>query len=137
MKKETGIAVFLGIVAGISIALFVILGARGQKKTNGTVMQSDLTPTVSVVTDQVSPLTITAPSEDVVVESSTIDVKGSAQKDALVVIQSPGGEVIFKNAKTNFSEEITLVPGENIIKVTTYSLKTIDSRSVVIYFVKE
>lgn len=137
MKKETGIAVFLGIVAGISIAFFVILGARGQQKTNGTVMQSDLTPTVSVVTDQVSPLTITAPSEDTVVESSTIFVKGSAQKDALVVIQSPSGEVIFKNTKTNFSEEITLVPGENIIKVTTYSVKTIDSRSVVIYFVKE
>jgi len=137
MKKETGIAVFLGIIAGISIALFVILGARGQQKTNGTVMQSDITPTVSVVTDQVSPLTISSPSEDVIVESSTVRVKGSAQKDALVVIQSPGDEVIFKNKDTHFSEEITLVPGENIIKVTTYSLKTIDSRSVVIYFVKE
>lgn len=137
MKKETGIAVFLGIIAGISIALFVILGARGQQKTNGNVMQSDITPTVSIVTGQISPLIISSPSEDVIVESSTLLVKGSAQKDALVVIQSPGDEVIFKNKNTQFSEEITLVPGENIIKVTTYSLKTIDSRSVVIYFIKD
>lgn len=137
MKKETGIAVFLGILAGISIAIFVIFGTRGQQKTQGTLMQSDLTPTVSVVTQEVSPLTLSAPSEDAVTESSTVTVKGSAQKDALVVIQSPGDEEIFRNTEKNFAKEITLIPGENIIKVTTYSLRNIDSRSVVIYFIKE
>ncbi len=137
MKKETGIAVFLGILAGVAIALFVIFGARSQQKPNGTIMQSDVTPSVSVALDELSPLAITQPSEDAVTESDTVEVKGSAQKDALVIIQSVGDEVIFRNTDKNFSEKINLVPGENIIKVTTYSAKNIDSRSVTIYSIED
>lgn len=137
MKKETGIAVFLGILAGVAIALFVIFGARSQQKTNGTIMQADVTPSVTVAANEVSPLAITQPLEDSVTESKTTIVKGSAQKGALVVIQTVGDEAIFRNTDKNFSQEVHLVPGENIIKVTTYSSKTIDSRSVTIYLIEE
>ena len=81
-------------------------------KTNGNVMQSDITPTVSIVTGQISPLIISSPSEDVIVESSTLLVKGSAQKDALVVIQSPGMRSFSKTKIHNSLRKLLLFRGK-------------------------
>ena len=134
MKKETGIAVFLGILAGILIAFFVISGTRREQQTPSGVIQSNITPTIVIATNEISPITIEEPKSEAIVTSADITVKGSAQEDALVVIQTAIDERVFKNKAKTFSEDVQVAPGENTIKITTYSHKNIDSKSVVIYY---
>ncbi len=60
-------------------------------------------------------LEIENPSSDVVTSEKTITIKGKAEKESRVEIN---GQEIFKNTEGNFSEEIYLEKGINIIKIT-------------------
>ena len=136
MKKETGIAVFLGILAGVAIAVFVIIGAQ-QSRSSGDVMQGTITPTVTSVSESMSPLVISQPQNETLTSSDSIKVSGTTQKNALIVIQSPAGESVFTAKSTSFESTIELAPGENAIKVTSYTPKNVTSKSFVIYSISD
>lgn len=135
MKKETIIAIILGIIAGISIAGVVIINSRSSSKADGNVILDGVSPTLAVNRNETSPLLISEPETEAVVDTQTVLLKGSGPENALIIIQSPSQEYTFKNVKTNFSQKLELIPGENAIRVTSYDKKNVDSRSLVIYYV--
>lgn len=134
MKKETGIAVFLGIMAGVAIAVFVIIGTR-QTKPSGEIIEGTITPSISSISQETSPLVVTTPENESFVKSDSIKIAGTTQKNALVVIQSPVDEEVFTSKGTSFESSIDLAPGENMVKITTYTSKNITSKSLIIYSV--
>lgn len=133
MKKETSIAIFLGIIAGIGIAIFVILNSRGVTQDSGETILGDVSPTLAITTEDIDPLTISSPEDESVVDTNSIRIEGSTQAGALVIIQTPLQEDVIQSENGDFSSEVELVSGENEIKVTAYSEKNIDTRTLTIY----
>ena len=122
MKKETVIAISLGIFLGIGVALIMVARTRQQEtaKTKTISSETNITPKVSLTDNKYQLLEISQPQDSVIIDSETVKIRGKASKDSLIIIQSPIKEVIIKNSNVNFSSDFPLTDGENIIKVSAY-----------------
>lgn len=122
MKKETIVAIFLGIGLGIIVALVIIVQSKRQEITKAKTLNEagKITPKVTVQNLQFQSLEVTAPEDKIIVGSSSVVIKGKAIKDALIVIQSPVKDLVFKNIKEEFSQEFPLALGENVIRIAVY-----------------
>ncbi len=122
MKKETIIAIILGVIIGGGVAFSLITKTKEKQieetKTVSNVNQNK--PTISIINNNLQTLEITKPPATFISEKKTITIKGKASKNALIVIQSPIKQIVFKNKNKDFSVDFPLVLGENIIKVTVY-----------------
>lgn len=136
MKKETIIATVLGIAAGISIGIFVLINARRASNTDD-VINENITPTIAIDTNSIEPLLITAPKDETVTSDETINIVGKSSANSVVTIQTPSEEQVIENDAGEFTATLTLLPGENHVRITAYSKKNIDSRSLVIYYIEE
>ncbi|MEN9328168.1 MAG: Glucodextranase, domain [Candidatus Parcubacteria bacterium] len=127
MKKETLIAVILGIMFGVVVAFFMIFKTKDQQTQKVkplTTSTMQVTPTVPVKNTEYQPLAISEPEAGIITDKNSITIKGSTGKDALIVIQSPLKSVTFKNDKEDFSAVFPLAFGENVILVTAYPKDT-------------
>lgn len=121
MKKETIIAIFLGVVFGLLVAALMIFKTKetALEKTK-TVTSNHITPTVSLKNTNLQNLEISEPVDGALVNKKSITIKGRASKDSLFVVQSPIKDLVFKNEKEQFSFEFPLALGENVIKISVY-----------------
>lgn len=121
MKKETVIAISLGVVFGLLVAVLMIFKTKenAMEKTK-TVTSNHITPTVSLKNTTLQNLEITEPADGVMVNQKSITIKGKANKNSLFVVQSPIKDLVFKNEKEQFSFDFPLALGENVIKISVY-----------------
>jgi hypothetical protein len=117
MRKETLIAIILGIAAGIGIAFFLVHQSGNSPKNNNVILDK-ITPTVAIDTSEIEPLIIQSPESGLVTNKSDIELTIAAPKESLIVIQSLIQEITLKNSQRSVTQKIKLVPGENIIKIT-------------------
>lgn len=122
MKKETSIAVFLGILFGVFVAIFMISKTKEKnlEKSKPITVGSKISPTVAIPTKQLQNFEILEPKENIIVNTKSITIRGKASKDALIVIHSPIKELAFKNVKEDFSVSFPLAFGENVIQAVVY-----------------
>jgi hypothetical protein len=122
MKKESFIAVFLGILLGLGVATVMIIKSRDQNTTKNKPLTTNNspTPTVSISNLQMQGLEISSPVDGGIVNSATIKINGKAAKQALIVIQSPIKDMVVQNEGTDFSYDFPLALGENVIKIAVY-----------------
>ncbi len=122
MKKETIIAILVGCALGLLTAVFVILQTKEKQLdtakpiTNQT--KSKQSNPSKIINQTI--LEIKAPTQGIIVSQDSVTIDGEANKDALIIIQSPIKEVIFKNTKTKFTQKFPLAFGENIIQIIVY-----------------
>ncbi len=120
MKKETTVAVSMGIIFGLIVAMVMMLKIkRDETQKTKSLTNITITPTI-VPNQQALSLEITDPSDGVIINTNTITIKGKAAQDSLIVIQSPIKDIVMKNTQTTFSIDFPLSFGENVIKVTAY-----------------
>ena len=122
MKKETATAVFLGVVLGIIVA-FVMIFKSGQQesaKFKSLTSTTNVSPTINLNNSNLQSFELVEPKDGSIYSNDTIKIKGKANKNDLVVIESPIKELIFKNNSINFSVDFPLVHGENVIKISIY-----------------
>lgn len=138
MKKEVGLAIFFGVGLGLFVAFLMVFQIRKIQPKGSTI-----TPTAPVKISQEpieSALQITEPKDDTIVSKKTINVAGKAEKNALVVVQSPLNENVVKSTKDTFSIPFDLAIGENVIDVTVYpatSSGRIQHKTVTVYYLDE
>ncbi|OGK18456.1 hypothetical protein A2866_00625 [Candidatus Roizmanbacteria bacterium RIFCSPHIGHO2_01_FULL_39_8] len=123
MKKETVIAVFFGILFGAVVALFLIAKNKEfQFNTTKTIAPSGIlnqkAKSNPLVTDI---LEISEPQNNSIFSTNSVQIKGSAEKNSLIVILSPIKEMIFSNEQKDFSVNFPLALGENVINITVHS----------------
>src|SRR3990167_9439134 len=128
MKKETTIAIILGVITGVVMAILIILNSNKTSKPSNNMLQPSISPLVQFNTKKGSPLLITSPANKLISSSSSITITGSCAKNALLVFQSASFESAIKTDASSFSTPVTLKTGENKFKITQYVDKTIDSR---------
>jgi hypothetical protein len=122
MKKETVIAIFLGLVFGGVVAIFISLKSKDIELSKNKVIAPPKEKTLSsnLTETEIQNLEISEPANNAIFEKDTISFKGIAAKDSLIVIQSPIKDLIFKNTQGKFDLEFPLALGENSIKIVVY-----------------
>lgn len=119
MNRETLIAIFLGFAGGILVALLLIIVPRKVAKTNDN---TSPTPTPSQeINQQDSKLSISNPENQALIENSKIVVSGSTIANSkLVILGANTDTVITADDNGNYSVEVEIYEGENLITVTAY-----------------
>ncbi len=133
MKKESFIAVLLGVGAGVTIAILLITNSKSKNADSKKIISPAVTPTVAIVQEQIFSLNIKSPANNSSTTKDSITITGSAPKNSLIVINSATGDKTFKTEKENFKTDFPLSLGENAIYVTAYSQKNSASKTLKIY----
>jgi len=137
MKKETTTAIILGVVFGIIIALLLTFAAKERVIKKKKIIPPKITPTMPIFQPKTQTLEIQEPANGSVVDKNTIVIKGKAEKNSLMIVQSHTAEKALKLTDNNFSLEFPLSLGENLIKITIYQEKNSDEKTLKIYYLNE
>ena len=124
MKKETIIAIFFGVAFGAVVAIILLAKNKEFQLTKSkTIAPTEKASTVKKnVIANIKPLEILEPDNGAVFETNSVTIKGTADKDVLIIIQSPIKETALKNIKGQFSLNFPLSLGENVIHITAYTM---------------
>lgn len=141
MRKETIIAIGMGILLGVGIGFVVLFQSRRGDEAKVIPVTGDTENkkiVKSVVPADKKILEIPEPKPDSIVSTNKINIKGKAEKNSLIVIQTPLSNTVFKNEQEDFSSNITLALGENTISISAYSgNSTPQEVTLKVYYVKE
>lgn len=142
MKKETIIAIFFGILFGSLVAVVLLTKNKEFQltKTKTIVETNSVGNQNKTSVPLAKTLEIMEPQDNFVTDKDVLTIKGKADKDALIIVQSPTKDVVIKNEKEQFSVNLPLSLGENIIDVTLYSKGTqtrIQEKELHVYYLSE
>lgn len=122
MKRETIVAVLFGILFGAVVAFIILTKNKELQLTKTkTIAPTQNLQSANTLQTASKPLQIFEPQDGSVIDKDVVSIKGKAEKNSLLVIQSPQKDMVFKNEKEQFSQNFPLVLGENVIKVTLYA----------------
>jgi hypothetical protein len=141
MRKETIIAIVMGILLGVGIGFVVLFQSRKGDEAKVIPVSGDTENTKIVKTSTPQGqaiLEISEPKNKVVVNTNKITIKGAADKNSLIVIQSPITNTVFKTEKIDFTSSVPLALGENTISISAYSdSSTPQEMTLQVYYIKE
>ncbi|MDO8741783.1 MAG: hypothetical protein Q7J11_01415 [Candidatus Roizmanbacteria bacterium] len=121
MKKETIVAIFLGLLFGGVVAVFISFKSKDIELAKNKVIappKEKAPPNFIGVEPQ--PFELTEPADKAIVGSNTVRFKGTVAKGSLMVVQSPIKDLIVSNKQEKFDFEFPLALGENSIKIVVY-----------------
>lgn len=142
MKKETIIAIFLGITFGGILGFFLITKNKEIQINKNKGIAPTGTDTKNPNQNKVNfqALEITEPNDSSITDKNSITIKGRVTKNSLIVVQTPIRETVFKNDKEDFKIDLPLALGENVIKIVAYPQDkqlNIQEKNLNIYYLKE
>lgn len=122
MKKETMVAIFLGLLFGGVVAVFISLKSKDIELAKNKVIapQKEKTISPNLSGTEIEPFELTEPADKTIVEINSVRLKGKVAKDSLIVIQSPIKDMIVSNKQEKFDLVFPLAIGENSIKIVVY-----------------
>jgi hypothetical protein len=116
MKKEVVIAVVLGVVVGLIIT-FGIYTANAALQRRARQLTATPSPT-PLTNEQKSSIILFSPEDNTLTDKDALSVSGTTTANSLVVIFVNEQEhVTTADEKGNFSEEVELVGGSNILTI--------------------
>ncbi len=120
MKKETGVAISMGIIFGLVFSFVVILNTQ----KNQTVTQKQQTQK-KVVTGAgtgvaIEPLIVSAPTDGVVLDTNKVSLKGTTEKGSFLVVQTQTKDLTATAENGAFTIDVPLSLGENVIHISSY-----------------
>ena len=139
MKKESLIAIILGLFFGFVFAVFIVIILSQNKLEKRKILVSEknvatLSPAKKI---DFTPLTIDKPNNNIIVNKDQISIEGSVDKDSLIIIQSPIKDLVLQNKEKKFTVDFPLALGENVIKIVVYpkhsNIKT-QEKTLFIYY---
>lgn len=122
MKKETIIAVIFGIILGGVFGLYLINKNKETQLTKNKVIAPSNAPNKTLSTDngKIQNLEISSPQDGIVVNGNNVKIIGKAEINSLIIIQTPVNDLSFKINKIDFSVDLPLALGENVIRIVAY-----------------
>ncbi len=118
MKKEVLIAVVLGIIVGLVITFGMYTANTALQRKAQQTKDAVATPTPSNTTQETqrSSIIIYGPEDNMLTDKDKVQLSGSTFPNATIVIFVNDKEVVTSaDAKGNFSAELALVGGSNVI----------------------
>lgn len=144
MKKETLVAIILGLGLGTGVAFFLVFKTQEKKIENTKTISNNITNITKTPTDKnqsdFKPLEIIEPENNQITDKKNITIKGRAVKGSLIVIQSPIKELIIENKEEAFTADFPLALGENTILILAYNNKVQiepQTKELKVYYLEE
>ena len=140
MKKETMIAVLLGLLFGAVLAVIISFKSKEIQLTKNKIIEQPKDKNVSPNSSgsELKPFELTEPADKAIVETNAIHLKGTVEKDSLILIQSPIKDIALRNTGEKFDIEFPLALGENSIKIVVYPKEKQfrpQEKSIRVYFI--
>lgn len=120
MKKETSIAVGMGIVFGLVFSFLVIANTQ---KNQSVSQKSSTEKTRPVTTEQqtiTQPITISEPNDGAIIADASVTIKGKTDKNSFILIQTQIKDMSFTTKSESFEYSVPLSLGENVIHINAY-----------------
>lgn len=124
MKKETIIAISLGVLAGLGVAVVMLEKAHEHQMVNTHTITtaSQLTPKATTKETQPESIDLQEPENGSISTERSVTIKGKSKTGSLMVIESPIKVIFQKLSQDTFSvPNFPLAIGENTIRVSVYS----------------
>lgn len=122
MKKETGIAVGLGVFFGLLFSFVVILNTQTNKAVSQKKQSNQTRPASSTQNSVVvKPIEVTSPNDRALFDTNKAEVKMKVEKGSFIVIQTPSQDITQEAESENVSTTVPLTLGENIIHISVYA----------------
>lgn len=139
MRKEVLFAIIIGLILGGVIIFGLQLANKSSQQASST------TATPTPITNQTNPtptpnqtdqnLIISSPSNNSVVNTPTIKIIGKSFKNSPVAIYTNSDEqLVTSGADGNFSTDLSLGGGENLIKITSQNDSTSASTEIIVIY---
>ncbi len=130
MKKELGIAIFIGILLGFGLSAFFwaknIQPGVFDLASNETVeeiteeIEIEVTPAEENIEEDIF-LNIFQPENEIVSDSQNLKISGETFANAVIVIfWDNGADILVADKEGKFENQIELTAGENTINVSAY-----------------
>lgn len=122
MKKETAYAILLGVTFGVVLSLVMIFKTKDSQmgKSKPLTSEKKAIPTVQDTNPLTQTFKINEPQDRQIFNTKSVSIKGVAEKDSVLIVQSPIKDIVFKVEKEDFSVDMPLALGENVISLTLY-----------------
>lgn len=121
MKKETIIAVVFGIILGGVLGFSLINKNKETQLIKNKIIAPSNIPNKTLADNNIiQNLEITSPQDGIVVDNNSIKITGKAEANSLIIIQTPIKDISFKTEKIDFSFDLSLALGENVVKIVAY-----------------
>lgn len=136
MKKESSIAIFLGIILGLIFAVILIQSTKDKQKPIKKIVEK---PSIKapVKSKNIIEFNIVSPNENFISNKENINIEGTAPEKSMLILISPKSEIAIKTTTTSFNQELKLQEGINNINLYLLSNGDITSRSLNIYYIPE
>ena len=136
MKKETIIALILGIGTGAVIAMIFLVNTN-----KITIKEKKLTPTEApkkiMLPETAKPFVVKEPQNGAVMTKDEVIITGEAPVQSLLLAQSANAETSVKLTKKDFSFTLSLERGQNIIHIVNYDKKLVTEKTLTVYYLPE
>lgn len=121
MRKEVLIAIIIGFGLGLVITFGIWTANKALKETAPATVTTEEVEQTPIPTSTLE-LIVTSPEDNTISEKEMIEVSGQTVSDAIVTIIYPDGEKILEaDEEGNFSTEISLIGGDNLIKISAFN----------------
>jgi len=142
MKKETIVAIIMGLLLGGVVAFFLVTKTSEKELENSKAIAptTTLNQEKAAVVTGYQTLEMSQPHDEEIVDKESISIAGKAEKDSLIVIQSPIKEVILNIRNNSFQTDFPLALGENTIKIVAYphnQLLRSQEKELRVYYIEE
>lgn len=142
MKKESIVAIVLGVVLGIGVGSVVLSQTTKSTPKAIETTTSELKENVKSNRPQAGRISfeLTTPKSETTVNTNSVKIQGKGTKDSLIVAQSANANKIVKLEKDEFSIDMPLALGENTVNLTYYpkdSGSDYQEKQLVIFYLPE
>ena len=119
MLKEAFIAIFVGILIGGVVTYGIYTANQAIKhQTSGLTPQTTTIPTPKPTPKPALQLSITQPNDGSLLTDPQITILGLTRPNAVVALTSENKDMFIKaDAEGNFSQDLKLNSGSNLIKI--------------------
>ncbi|MFH0773262.1 MAG: hypothetical protein V1922_03040 [bacterium] len=120
MKKETSVAIVMGIVFGLFFSFIVIVNTQ---KNQSVSQKTSTQKTRPVTTEQQTisqPITITEPNDGAIIAEPSVTIKGKTDKNSFIIVQTQVKDMSFTTKSEEFEYSVPLTLGENVIHISAY-----------------
>jgi len=120
MKKETSVAIGMGIVFGLLFSFIVIANTQKNKSVSQKITTQKTRPVTTEQQTVTQPITITEPNDGAIVANASIKIKGKTDKGSFIVIQTQSQDLSFTTTSEEFGYTVPVTLGENVIHISAY-----------------
>jgi len=120
MKKETSVAVGMGIVFGLLFSFLVIANTQKNQSVSQKTANQKTRPVTTEQQTTTQPITISEPNDGAIIVGTSVTIKGKTDKNSFVVVQTQIADMSFVTKSEDFEYKVPLALGENVIHISAY-----------------